>query len=100
MLFILQRMLFMEKIEGARARTHGTFRQGGEWILDWMSKRCWTRSGKLTKKSTSLRSTTLGLIQSKATLQRSPDRIIGLQDALRKPSRIPSFSPLIPDSIP
>lgn len=46
------RVSWQEKIERTRARTHGTFRRGGEWVIDLMSKRFWApfQSGKLKKK--------------------------------------------------
>lgn len=55
--------------------------------LDW-------GCGKIST-NLSLQETSWGLVISPAALLGSPDRIIGLQDALRESSRIPAFTFLI-----
>ena len=75
-----------ERFEQARAHTYGYrhgYQKGGEWILDYVTKK------PLTAKAIVLRNAIKG---HRATLLRSPDRVIGLGDAMRRDTYFQSFT--------
>ena len=75
-----------ERFEGARAHTYGYrhgYQKGG--ILDYVTKKCWK---PLTAKAIVLRNAIKG---HRTTLLRSPDRVIGLGDAMRRNTHFQSF---------
>lgn len=66
-------------------RRHG-YQKGGEWVLDYVTKKCWK---PLTAKEIVLR---IAIKGHRATLLRSPDRVIGLGDAMRRDTHFKSFT--------